>query len=70
MPPTPPATGNGGFLPGLPNTGAGGMVATDTAASPATVPATSDNAALLGLAMIVIACAVTFGMVRRRAPRP
>jgi hypothetical protein len=64
--PTPPSTGNGGFLPGLPNTGAGGMVAQDTATDIAAAPMPRDTP-FGGLALIVAATAVTFGVLRRRA---
>jgi len=69
--PTPPATGNGGFLPGLPNTGAGGMVAVaqDTGTDIATPAATPRELPLLGLAMLIAASAVTVGVVRRRATK-
>lgn len=69
--PTPPATGNGGFLPGLPNTGAGGMVAVaqDTGTDIATPAATPRELPLLCLAMLIAASAVTVGVVRRRATK-
>lgn len=66
--PTPPATGNGGFLPGLPNTGAGGTLTTE--ASVTAPPGTTLSTVLLGLATLVAATAVTIGVVRRRASRP
>ncbi len=63
--PTPPSTGSGGFLPGLPNTGAGGMVAQDTGADLATTAAPRDTP-FIGLAIIAAAFAVSVGVVRRR----
>ena len=63
--PTPPSTGSGGFLPGLPNTGDGGMVAQDTGADLAAAPAPRDTP-FVGLAAIAAALAVSVGVVRRR----
>jgi hypothetical protein len=53
MPPSPPPTGNGGFLPGLPNTGGGGMSG-------------GDGGLFVGFALVASTIfAVAVGLVRR-----
>ena len=56
-PPAPPPTGNGGFLPGLPNTGGGGMA---SAREEYGVP-------LLGLGIVVGTVVATYTLRRRAA---
>ena len=56
MPPSPPPTGSGGYLPGLPNTGGGGMSGGGTS---------GHGELLIGLALVA-STALALGVVVRR----